>query len=210
MIGVQTKPNQILAEQEAKVADLRKTADRAVRLFETEEAVLRGMRLMLETQDEPGMGSLFGPSRSASVIKHYQAVVDSAARRGRQPGAISHQWRNALGNLHKGFPGGFTIAEVVGAAHHAGLPNVKDRDAEERMRSYLELGYVERVDGGFRVSELAANKYVRLLQRMPKEPHEEFGYRSRTSVPNSWETYLARMPAPWLGDVGAATRDRAC
>jgi hypothetical protein len=152
-----SRETEILAEQEAKVADLRKRADEAARLAEREEDVLRGMRLMARvgSEDEP---FLVQSSLSASErnLLHKGGV---SLRRGRQPGAISREWRNALKNLHNGCPGGFSISEAVGAAHHVGLPNVKDRDAEDRMRAYLELGYVERVEGGYRVSELAAQKY---------------------------------------------------
>jgi hypothetical protein len=154
---VMSREANIIAAQEAKVADLRKKADEAARAAETEEAVLRGMKLIMN--QAAGMGSLLSPPGPPALVKQYQTGVDRAAKRGRQPGAISHEWRNALGILHKGFPGGFNIQEVVSVAHNVGLPNVKERDAEERMRSYLQLGYVERIDRGYSVSELVARKY---------------------------------------------------
>jgi hypothetical protein len=155
--------------QEQKVASLRQREEAVRRERELEEAVLRGMRLMVSD------GRPFNPD--ASLPDFLEIGVDTlvAPRRGRQPGAISREWRNALRILHRGFPGGFDISEAVETARHVGLPKVKDRDAEDRMRAYLDLGYVERVDGGYRVSELAAQRYGFTRQTTEAPPADAEG-----------------------------------
>lgn len=154
-----SRADDMLAEQEAKAADLRKKADEAVRAAEREEAVLRGMKLMMQYGSQSGSRTGFGSlSVTPDVVGGIQTRV-GVPRRGRQPGAISHEWRNTLGLLYWRNAGGFSIDHVVAAAHSNGLPNLGSRDAEDRMRAYIELGYVERHGDGFRVSELAAQKY---------------------------------------------------
>jgi hypothetical protein len=147
---VQKPLHQILAEQEAKVADLRKKLER-------EEAVLDGMRLVADAT--PARNEFFHGALSATPHSGLAEATKNALRRGRQPGAISREWRDTLRFLYARCPYGFSIDQVVGAAHTFNLPNVKDRDAEERMRAYLQNGYVEKSEVGYRVSESAALKY---------------------------------------------------
>jgi hypothetical protein len=141
-----------ITAQEAKVSSLRKKEEEARRERELEEAVLRGMRLM---------SAGHSPTADAEPSSYPQFTMGATImrRRGRQPGAISRQWRDTLRFLYEKCPSGFGIDEVVGAAHRYDLPNVRNRDAEERMRSYLQIGYVEQSDWGYRVSESAALKY---------------------------------------------------
>ena len=147
----------ILADQEAKVADLRKEADEAVRRVEKEEDVLRGMRLMAE--HTPASAFRAPEMVSQSFGKNGSLVVSKVVRRGRQLGAISHEWRCVLKELYTSHPGYFTLENVVNVAHENDLPKIWPRDAEDRMGSYLRLGYVERLEDGYRVSEAAAQKY---------------------------------------------------
>ena len=147
----------MLAAQEAKAADLRRKANEASRAADMEEAVLRGMREAFEAIE--GLKSFPGGERPKQGVTLFQTTVEPP-RRGRQPGAISHQWRETLRFLYENCPDEFSIDEVVGAAHRFDLPNVRDRDAEERMRAYLQNGYVELAgSGGYRVSEAVAIKY---------------------------------------------------
>jgi hypothetical protein len=147
----------MLAAQEAKAADLRRKANEAVRAADVEEAVLRGMREAFDAIE--GIKSFLADGHSRPYETGIQTSVLSAPRRGRQPGAISHQWRETLRFLYANCPDGFSIDEVVGAAHRFDLPNVRDRDAEERMRSYIQIGYIDQRDRLYRVSDAAASKY---------------------------------------------------
>jgi hypothetical protein len=153
-----SRESDLIADQEAKAADLRKRADEALRLADMEEAVLRGMRLM--AQGYAGLGQIL-PGASSEVIKAFAANNPPPApnRRGRQPGAISHEWRDTLGILYRDSPDQFSISHAIAAALASGLHRVGSREVEDRLRNYLDLGYVERAGSGFKVSELVAKKY---------------------------------------------------
>jgi hypothetical protein len=149
--------SRILA-QEAKVSDLRKKEEELRRERELEEAVLRGMRLMVQQSGQEGslvgLGSLLNPSVSPEVVKEFEART---ARRGRQPGAISREWRDTLRELFLFGP--FGIPEVVKAAHRHGLPHITERTAEERMRVHIAIGYVEAAGKDYAVTDSFAKKY---------------------------------------------------
>ena len=81
------------------------------------------------------------------------------SRAGRQPGAISHQWRNILGMLYMAYPDGFTEYNVVTAAKSEGLENLRPKDALDRLRNYMTHGYTEYAGDKFVVTEFAAQKY---------------------------------------------------
>jgi hypothetical protein len=134
-----------ISAQEAKVSSLRKKEEELRRERELEEAVLRGMRLMSD--------------REQPDVVVVQAKVGSAAlpRKGRQPGAISREWRDTLRELF--LLGPFSISEVVEAAHRNGLPHIQERTAEERMRVHIAIGYVEAVGRDYAVTDFFAKKY---------------------------------------------------
>jgi hypothetical protein len=164
----------IISAQEAKVEDLRRKADQAIRAVETEEAVLRGMRLMAPqgSQDRKrvGLGSLLDIPASAEVVKEFQAGMDRASTRGRQRGAISREWRNTLQSLHESAPIPFSPTHIYSMAQANGLPKVGLREAENRIRAYLDLGYLERAGSGYKVSDLAVNKYGFIRQETEEAP----------------------------------------
>jgi hypothetical protein len=144
-------PEELLARQEAEVARLKRETEIA-------EAVLRGMRVM-----RPAPAAIRGPIEPRTgYAADPQVSVPKTPRRGRQPGAISHQWRDTLAMLYMNYPHGFTEYNAATAANAAGLPNVRPKDAADRMIAYVQLGYVEVPEDDenkFRVAEYAVNKY---------------------------------------------------
>lgn len=149
------RPGDMIAEQEAKVASLRERLADIQRELGLEEAYLRGMKDILLI---PHLGRP-GPDVVLRTAKGDTMAVEAKRFRGRQPGAISHEWRDTLGILFNRGSGWFSIDDVVAAAHSSNLPKVRARDADDRMRAYIDLGYVERQGDGYRVSEIAAEKY---------------------------------------------------
>jgi hypothetical protein len=146
---------------------------RLKRELEIAEAVLRGMQSMLPS----------GPA-ATSTDEVWRVGFGRLAKamngdrqkqtKGRQPGAISHQWRDTLRMLHMNYPDGFTEYSAAIAAHENGLPNVKPRDALDRLTSYRTYNYVENAaDGKWRVTNLAVEKYGFSLPKMNEDPSVE-------------------------------------
>jgi hypothetical protein len=144
-----------IASQEARIARLRHE-------LEIAEAVLSGMKAVVMTvAEQPDSVSITGADSSFVSDKPLRGVLTKAST-GRQPGAISRQWRDTLALLWKNypFPQGFTEYDAATAAQAAGLPNVGPKIALNRMTAYLSHGYVERLpDGKWRVADLTAKKY---------------------------------------------------
>src|SRR5579871_6489044 len=150
-----SRDSDIIAAQEAKVAGLRRN-------LEIEEGVLRGMRLVAHPDVKPAN---LEPEQSIAVENWNRIVAGS--RRGRQPGAISREWRNTLGTLYRECPDRFSISDAVVAAQANGL-KAGTREAEDRIRAYLDVGYVERAGDGFKVGQVAVQKYG-FAQRQTQE-----------------------------------------
>lgn len=147
----ESSPAAKIAAQETVVARLRRD-------LEIAEAELRGMKAMLPAAPT-------APTASSDVWERGIPKLKDALlgpTKGRQPGAISRQWRETLAMLRMNypFPGGFTEYNAATAAQAAGLPNVRPKDALDRLTAYLSHGYVERLaDGKWLVTDLAAKKY---------------------------------------------------
>jgi hypothetical protein len=158
-----------IASQEAKIAHLRHELELA-------EAVLSGMKavamMVVEPSDSVSITGGAGSFASNKPLREAPTKVSA----GRQPGAISHQWRDTLSLLWENypFPQGFTEYDAATAAQTAGLPNVEPKVALNRMMAYLSHGYVERLpDGKWRVTDLTAKKYGFSDKRAPtSEPVE--------------------------------------
>ena len=103
----------------------------------------------------------------------------TTAFKGRQPGAISHQWRDTLHLLYLTYRDGFTEYNASRAAQEAGLPNVRPRDALERLKVYVPLNYVEQIGDKFRVTEFAVQKYG--FNRKENEPSSDSAVGSDTA-----------------------------
>ena len=146
-----SSPAAKIVAQEAEVARLRRD-------LEIAEAELRGMKAMLPTAPTAPVGHPEVWERGLPKLR--EAMVGRT--KGRQPGAISRQWRDTLAMLRMNypFPEGFTEYSAATAAQAAGLPNVRPKDALDRLTAYLSHGYVERLaDGKWLVTDLAAKKY---------------------------------------------------
>jgi hypothetical protein len=163
-----------IASQEAKIARLRHE-------LEIAEAVLSGMNAVVMTVVEPSDQMSITGRVGSYVSDNPVRGASTKASTGRQPGAISHQWRDTLALLWKNypFPQGFTEYNAATAAQAAGLPNVGPKIALNRMTAYLSHGYVERLpDGKWRVTNFTAEKYGfgRNKDEAPSalalEPHE--------------------------------------
>jgi len=86
-------------------------------------------------------------------------------RGGRQPGAISKQWRTILSDIFANQP--VDLATIVLLASVHGL-ELQESSALSRMRHYLELGYVEETsDGRYRVTDAAIKRFD--LKRKPAQ-----------------------------------------
>ena len=146
-----------IAAQEAKIENL-------LRQVDLEKAVLTGMRMMA---GEP-LRAEARLVRAAQLLdqrgRHIPTVADAAtaapSRAGRQPGAISHQWRNILRMLYMNYPEGFTEYNVVAAAAEEGLTNLRPKDALDRLRAHIGNSYVEFSGNKYHVTDFAAEKYA--------------------------------------------------
>ena len=151
-----SSPAAKIAAQEAEVARLRHELELA-------EAVLRGMNAMLPTATTLVPDAAW--DRGIKLLSKSQ-LSSRPALKGRQPGAISQQWRNVLCYLLITHADGFSDDEAAGAAIREGLPNIRPKDAADRLNSYLVHEYVERLQSGnWRITDLFAKKYPNSLRR---------------------------------------------
>jgi hypothetical protein len=143
-----------VAAQEAEVARLRHDLELA-------QAVLQGMKAMLPPVGAPAAPTM--SSQSDVWERGLKRLVPPS--KGRQPGAISQQWRNTLCRLLITLPDGFTDDEAAAAAISEGLPNVRPKDAADRLNSYLAHEYVERLaTGKWRITDLVPRKFPNTLK----------------------------------------------
>jgi hypothetical protein len=142
-----------IASQEAKIARLRHE-------LEIAEAVLSGMNAVVMAAVEPSVQVGITGRVDSFVSDNPLRGVSIRASAGRQPGAISHQWRDTLGFLYMNYPDGFTEHNAAAAANAAGLPNVRPKDAWGRMKLYEQHNYVEKCgDAKLKVTDFAVQKY---------------------------------------------------
>lgn len=88
-------------------------------------------------------------------------------RGGRQPGAISKQWRNVLDGIYaEGKNRPHDVGAISLLAESAGL-DLQVSSVLARMKNYVELGYVEEVNGHYRVTPTAIEKFE--LRKQPEE-----------------------------------------
>ncbi len=82
-----------------------------------------------------------------------------SANKGRQPGAISGEWRKTLLAMAAKYPTGATEDEIAELARLAGLPNVRPKDVRDRMIKYETHRYVEAHPNGWQVTEHAIKRF---------------------------------------------------
>jgi hypothetical protein len=94
-----------------------------------------------------------------------QMAAGGGGHKGRQPGAISKNWKSILLAMTLRHPAGATEQDIVGIAQDEGiddLKNLRPRDAARQMRKYQELGYVEKAHallGTWRITEAACRRF---------------------------------------------------
>jgi hypothetical protein len=79
--------------------------------------------------------------------------------KGRQPGAISQQWRSILVEVADRFPAGASDDGITTIARSFGLDNTRPKDVRDRMNAYQAHGYVESTPSGWRVTGTAVEKF---------------------------------------------------
>jgi hypothetical protein len=94
-----------------------------------------------------------------------RAAQGGPARKGRQLGAISKNWRTILLGMALRYPAGATGQDIVAMAQQEGiadLKNLRPRDAARQMQKYRDLDYVELVNpliGSWRITEAAYQRF---------------------------------------------------
>jgi hypothetical protein len=98
------------------------------------------------------------PTRLGAILRTNGPV---SANRGRQPGAISKQWRAILMHLAQHYPTGFTEEQVIQAAKEHGLLNIRPKDARDRMGEYRGHSYIDHneITGLFTVTYEAKTRF---------------------------------------------------
>jgi hypothetical protein len=127
-----------IADKRKMLDLLRETAERAQRAAEIAEAELRAME--------------------AAAQLRPAAAGEASSQRGRQPGAISKEWREVLRVLYmlaegRSYEGIAELAEKAGI--EATLGSVR-----ERVRRFVEAGFLARSPGGFVATPLAAERFL--------------------------------------------------
>lgn len=88
-----------------------------------------------------------------------QLPPSEPVRGGRQPGSISMRWRRVLADLAEDKNNPFDINGLILVARRRGV-ELEDRSARERIRRYLEQGFlVEAGPGRFQVTDAAIERF---------------------------------------------------
>lgn len=136
--------HELLASQRAKVAELETQLER-------ERLMLTGMEAMAEA-----MGGQSKAARAAKVHSPVQTSRPSGSFGGRQPGAITQEWRSVLADL---VGGPFSVNAVVATVKAKTKRDMRPFDANRRMQQFIGFGYVEAVGSDYRVTERAVTKF---------------------------------------------------
>lgn len=81
--------------------------------------------------------------------------AEAGSRKGRQPGAISREWRQILRRLAVHYRDGATADDIAAYGPAIGLPNLSARDARQQAKKYVAHGYFESVGDRYKVTNLA-------------------------------------------------------
>ena len=143
--------NATIAARETEVEQLRRD-------LEIAEAKLRGMK---ELRDK-----ILGTKVTESATGREFRRSVSPYRSGRQPGAISKEWRAILAKLYS--LNWFDESMIINIAKEHDI-NLKHSNARLQMAAYKGHGYVEGADGHWNVTESAARKFGFLREANEKE-----------------------------------------
>jgi hypothetical protein len=137
---------------------------------EVEEARARlgGLELELHTleraaQLRPGGGGVNQRSTPTS-----ETFARKSQRGGRQPGAISNEWREILGRVAAVYPEGATAEDIASFGPAIGLANLRPRDARQQAEKYIGLGYFERIGERYKVTPAAWKRFEFSGDPVPK------------------------------------------
>jgi hypothetical protein len=105
------------------------------------------------------------------------------SRKGRQPGAISKNWRKILSSVAAHYPDGASPEDIASYGAALGLPNLRPTDARQQAEKYVAYGYIERVGDRYKVTDMARERF-----RTVEPPTEE---RESLSEGNKENIYAA-------------------
>jgi hypothetical protein len=135
-------PLDLISEREQTAAQMRRD-------LEVYEATTEGMRLMLAAVRPRPSPTPQRPMATGNGAPASAAIPVRSPSGGRPPGAISQNWRGVLYHLHGAYkkPGrGFSPDGLAKCAVAFGLPNLRPKDAKNRIANYIDHGYIERGD----------------------------------------------------------------
>ena len=140
-------PRKLIEAQRRKVAELLSVAER-------EKSVLAGMEAIAEAYDQAGR-----PAKSLSPTSPQisSSPDPTPVGPGRQPGAISQDWRNVLAAVGRH---SFTDADLQAYAQGTLRRAIRAADAKRRREAYQANGLIEDAGDGlrYRISDRAAEK----------------------------------------------------
>lgn len=127
---------------------------------ELQEARKRVEHLEVEIGALELAASLRPVNKSSATKRRPYSGATGLGNKGRQPGAISHAWRNILRMMHGLYPDGATDTEVLEICRSEGFSNMRPRDVTYRMSALASRDYVERIDDtGWRVTATAVTRF---------------------------------------------------
>jgi hypothetical protein len=150
--------NATIATREAEVERLRRD-------LEIAEAELRGMK---ELRDQI-LGTKVTESATDKAVLQGDAGrfnVTGSKAKGRQRGAISKEWRAILAKLYS--LKGFDESMIINIAKDHDI-NLKHSNARLQMAVYKGHGYVEDINGHWKVTRFAAEKFGFLREATENE-----------------------------------------
>lgn len=96
--------------------------------------------------------------KSVTLFSRDRPCGDSR-RGGRQPGAISKEWREILKRVLAAYPDGALVEDIAAFGPAIGLNNLRPRDARQQAEKYVDLGYFERIGERYRVTDAAKARF---------------------------------------------------
>jgi len=132
------KLESVIAEKREQIADLEASIAAFQRQKEVAEAELRALELASEMRPKPGVRLTIG-------------------KKGRQPGAISHKWRDTLRDAYGRTP--LSYSELVEIARRNGI-DADISGVRDRVRFFIESGFMDgTAEDGFAVTTDAAERF---------------------------------------------------
>jgi len=157
---------------DAEIAAVRRVMMDARRVIEIQGAVLASLERVKAARDgvKPNGAAALDPVQLSAPAMGALNAHASASRRGKQPGAISNQWRDTMG-------------KIVADGNHLMTPDLWSVAASEcnytidaetardwlRRAAKTTFGYIERQGDAFRVSQAAIQRFKLKAPEPPPE-----------------------------------------